>query len=287
MNRLPSYFMPLLVLLCGVAAAQLTLTVAVPEAVSPLLPDVGAPVRHPDPAQHQPLGSVAKVALFGQAVVADAAPPRAVVKASSAELVKTTLDLTLMGIFHHQDEPSYALIMRGKEPDLPFHPGDEITSGAFLHSIERDHVVLERGGRLETLYLELDKPAPVALRAQPQERPQAKPTEPVTPQSTTRYGEIRERLLKNPQDAINMAKVRPLLENGKMVGYRVNPGNGRNRQLLDELGFIPGDVVTAVNGVSVIDPTQIGAVMNALTTSGTVTVTLKRNGAEETLSVNF
>ncbi|MBF0469997.1 MAG: type II secretion system protein GspC [Gammaproteobacteria bacterium] len=293
MRPLISFTIVVLTFACGIASAHLTWRMVAPpvEAMAMVVPvneslllAAGSGAVKRDSGQQR----IANRDLFGVESTPKL-PEQMVIPVAESEAPLTQLKLTLNGVFFSQDKASYALIAKEREDALPYHIGSEVAAGTELHSIYPDYVMLLRSGVLERLELESlreggDRNA--SRRTPPPTRASAAP-EPPQPQVTTRYGEIRSRLLNNPQDAIRMAKIRPLMENGKMRGYRVNPGRGENRQLFDELGFIPGDVVTAVNGVSVIDPTQIGAVMNALTAADTVTVTLERNGAIETLSVTF
>ena len=74
------------------------------------------------------------------------------------------------------------------------------------------------------------------------------------------------------------------MEQGRMVGFRVNPG--RNRQQFASLGLRPGDVVTDINGTGMQDPSAGLQVFEALGESTQATVTVRRGGQEQVLVID-
>ena len=71
---------------------------------------------------------------------------------------------------------------------------------------------------------------------------------------------------------------------GELAGFRVYPG--RNRQKFAALGLRPGDLVKDINGQPLNDPTQAMQVFQSLGETEEVTVTIERNGQEQSLVLN-
>jgi len=77
----------------------------------------------------------------------------------------------------------------------------------------------------------------------------------------------------------------PYAVDGQQTGYRVYPG--RNRQQFAALGLRPGDLIKDIDGQPLTDPTtdptQAMQVFQSLGTAEQVTVTLERNGEQQTI----
>jgi general secretion pathway protein C len=71
---------------------------------------------------------------------------------------------------------------------------------------------------------------------------------------------------------------------GQLAGFRVYPG--RNRQKFAALGLRPGDLIKDINGQALNDPTQAMQVFQSLGETDEVTVTIERNGQDQSLVLN-
>ena len=71
---------------------------------------------------------------------------------------------------------------------------------------------------------------------------------------------------------------------GELAGFRVYPG--RNRQKFAALGLRPGDLIKDINGQPLNDPTQAMQVFQSLGDTDEVTVTIERNGQDQSLVLN-
>jgi general secretion pathway protein C len=112
-----------------------------------------------------------------------------------------------------------------------FVPGDEILPGVTLKSVAFDHVVIDRGGRDETLFLDQSGAVPLAT-------PDASAPAAAAPASAS--GELTP---ENVRQEIGFA---PRTEGGRVTGIAVSPsGDG---QAFRTAGFRPGDVIVQVNG---------------------------------------
>ena len=77
----------------------------------------------------------------------------------------------------------------------------------------------------------------------------------------------------------------PVMENGKFVGVRLN--GGQHTAVLTKLGLQPEDVVTAINGVPVTDPSRIGPAVAGLANASRIEVSVRRDGKMQNLVVDI
>jgi general secretion pathway protein C len=234
------------------------------------------------------LDSVAQLHLFGTVQKANASQAIVPVVTNAPE---TRLSLTLKGIVSNTaGQSALALIAEGKGMEKVYKIGMTIANQAKIHAINPDHVVLDRNGNLEILKLPKNEVDANSITNRSSSRgvgafSSKRNLDTSQRVSTTKYGEIREKLLSNPQEVMKMARVRPVMKSGRMTGYRVDPGS--DPKLFSEVGLVAGDVVTTVNGVSVTNPAEMGNVLNQLTTASQIEVTILRNGVEQSLSLSF
>ena len=218
--------------------------------------------------------------LFGQAAepVADAQP-------DPVDAPDTTLNLELKGIFASQlDGESRALIASGRGEEQAYAVGDELSRGIELYEIYADRVILDRGGKLETLRLNKDEARQsTASRSGNSQTSRGEDVREVAP--TQSLLNIREELLRDPSRASTYLRVQPAYNAGQLRGYRIYPG--RNRTLFSEAGLRPGDLVTELNGVSLDNPTRALQLLGDLSSATSLNVTILRGGQPQQLSVNL
>jgi len=277
---LPGWVALVLAAACGLLLAK-TIWLLVPQ-----------PAWQPPPVQSQALPSqqsdnavdiqaIVNANLFGKAAPKPVeAPQQQVVDAPD-----TRLPLTLKGIFASElDGESRALIARGSDEEKPYAVGDTVTGGAELYEIYADRVILDRGGKLETLRLNKDEPgagntqsASTTLAGRDGDVREVAPTQSLL--------NIREELLQDPSRASTYLRVQPAYNAGQLRGYRIYPG--RNRTLFSEAGLRPGDLVTELNGVSLDNPTRALQMLGDLSSATSLNVTILRGGQPQQLSVNL
>jgi general secretion pathway protein C len=242
---------------------------------------VSGPVKSPQPAiaagsqSHPPRAGVnaqAVVAahLFGVAVADPTTQDPNNAPLSSANLV-------LAGTIATQDPKRGIAIISDGGPSKVFSVGDNV-NGAALYSVYLDHVILDRGGTLETLQL----PRLLAGTSRmPMHRaaPEARTSEAVE--------NIRRLVQQDPGLLDQVMRTVPSYDNaaGKLRGFRAYPG--RNRTIFTKLGLKPGDLVTAINGQPLDDPQHSQEVFNTIQSSNTVTVTVERGGQRQDISLNI
>jgi general secretion pathway protein C len=164
-------------------------------------------------------------------------------------MVVTSLALKLFGV--RVDEAiggGSAIIATPDGVQSSFGVGDEIMPGVRLKQVTFESVTIERNGVSEQLFLDQSVAAPLvkAGTASPSTLPAA------------------------IQNEISYA---PRLNGEKITGVTVNPGG--NGDMFRQVGLLPGDVVTAVNGKPV---TSIEAVAGQLSGAQSVTLQVERAG---------
>ena len=242
----------------------------------------GGPVKSPQPvlanvaprAQHAGIDvqGVVSAHLFGVAAVDPGAQ-------DPANAPQSTANLVLAGTIATQDPKHGVAIISDGGPSKVYSVGDRI-GGATLHSVYLDHVILDRGGALETLLLpRLLGPgmrgAPVARRGGGD------------PRTVAAVENIRRMVQQDPGILDQVMRVVPSYDSaaGKLRGFRAYPG--RNRQIFSKLGLKAGDLVTAINGTPLDDPQRGQEIFNTIQTSDHATVTIERSGQKQDITLNI
>lgn len=232
----------------------------------------------------QDLGAVAMLHLLGEAGSVPVANDEPI------DAPETRLKFTLKGVFaDSRKENAMAIIDSGSNDEKSYRIGDVVAGAATLHQILGDRVILKRGEQLETLYLPKEYagtnlPPPQYNRAVPSNFGGSAIGS--TPRNdTSNMGDLRQKLMENPQDALQLINAQPVMENGQLTGFRVSPG--KDRALFARVGLRPGDVITAVNGMQLSDATQMGQVFQQLKSAQQLEVTLNRGGREQQLQLKL
>lgn len=228
------------------------------------------PPSLPPPAAHVNVVAIANAHLFGnaqaQAVPQDAAnaPP------SSAPLVLTGVIAT--------DNPQTGMAIIGDNAaSAKFHAvGDTVSGGVKLHSVYTDRVILDRNGALESLMLPRQGGPPLNMPSQAVAMPAVE--NPIVDR-------MRQLIANEPGAISEIMRPQPVFAQGKQRGFRVYPG--RNRQAFVRLGLRPGDLVTAINGTPLDDPSRGQEIFNTLGSSSEARVTVIRNGQPQDLTLQM
>ena len=189
---------------------------------------------------------------------------------------ETTLDLVLKATVSEVQErfPGAAVIAStGVERTYAVSEEIEGTGGAVLHAVHSDRVILDLAGQFQTLRLprsDMAQDGLGVLAATP--RPAvAAPTLGSTP------SEHASRLRRIVQAV-------PHIEQGQVLGFRLNPAS--DPAAFGALGFVPGDVVTEINGTSLTDAVQVPEVFERLGESAQANLVLIRDGAPRVLTID-
>ena len=233
--------------------------------------------------------TIARQHLFGEAGKAPP-PPKDV----PIEAPETQLRLTLQGVYVPQRSGgrAWAIIADASGNDETYVPGSALPGGATLKEIHKDRVILMRNGQYETLRLPQEMLDDSLNRGSVQRGGGVNRTRAgaaagnrvaVSPQARQTLSNYREKLLSDPQSVMNVVRAEPYRRGGRLQGYRVFPG--RDRDLLNQVGLRPGDVVTAVNGIALDSPIKGLEIMRDLSSASEVTLQVERNGVSQSMTV--
>jgi general secretion pathway protein C len=240
---------------------------------------LSGPVKSPQPVvgiatqprahQGANVQAVVSAHLFGIATADPTAQDPGKAPLSSANLV-------LAGTIATQNPKRGIAIISDGGPSKVYSVGDNV-NGAALYSVYLDHVILDRGGTLETLLL------PRVLTGM---RGPVRKIGP-DPRTAAAVDNIRRMVQQDPGILDQVMRTVASYDNaaGKLRGFRAYPG--RNRAIFSKLGLKPGDLVTAINGQPLDDPQHSQEVFNTIQSSNTVTVTIERGGQRQDISLNI
>lgn len=213
--------------------------------------------------------NLASLHLFGE-------PESVLVKKPSTpvDVPETTLDLTLRGVIAATPmRKAVAVISRpgGQGKYGVYLVGEEVPGRARIKAIYPDRVILERGGKLETLFLEdADKEKKKNFAG-----------------SSVKEGEHRRinreyltRKMDNVPELAREVGVEISYRNGEQYGYKlVSAGNSK---FLKNLGLQPGDILYEVNGIRLANASKAMSAYKKLQDSREIWLEIERNGQRQT-----
>jgi general secretion pathway protein C len=259
-------------LVIGIAYQLSTLTWMLVPGVTPTVAPPPSPAGDAAGAPAPDFGVLASSHLFGEAAQRTTPVMTAVVDAP-----ETTLSLALKGILSHEEDPNGgAIISSNRGEDRAYRVGQTIegADGATLHSVYADRVLLDRSGRLETLRLPKELTASTASMLQ----------SPLPQASAAPNGSLREVISENASRLTDIVRLAPHVQEGQVVGFRVNPG--RDAETFAALGLQAGDVVTDINGTVLNDPGQGLQVFQSLGETTQANVTVLRDGVPQVIVID-
>lgn len=221
--------------------------------------------------------------LFGQI---QKSSPAAVAKVTNAP--DTRLNLKLRGVLASSDPAlAMAIIADGKGKEDAYALEAKLPGNAVLKEIYADRVILEYRGRLEAL--RLPKEAIASVYSKPAKRGNRvkrglKASSVRNADTSSLLRQYREAMINDPQSLMNLVSATPVVDKstGKLKGYQIRPG--KDRKLLRKFGLKNGDVVTAVNGVSLDNPIKALEIMRDLSTASSVSLDVERRGQLQSFS---
>jgi general secretion pathway protein C len=277
-NRRSATLISVLLLIgCAHVLAQLTwMLIPQPETVAQSVPSIPRNTA-------ERINPQAEFQRLTQANLMGSAEAKAV--ATKRDAPETRLNLTLRGVLAATPMTmASAIIAQGKRSDEEIYSiGDKISGGVIVKEIHSDHVLLERNGQLEKLMLPRDSSGAGSDDSGLESLRSAAPS------SASRSGaalkEIRTDIMKNPTSFADYAVPVVVKENGKQVGYRLQPQ--KKGELLTQLGINSNDIITEVNGVRLDKQENAISALRKLSTASSLDIVVKRNGAEVPLTISL
>jgi general secretion pathway protein C len=270
-RSLPLWVSAGLVVLLAWQAVQLTWT-ALGVRTAPAPAGTGPAPGLPPP---QPAAAAVDVERIVSAHLFGVAGAPASADTDPSSVAATRLNLVLAGTIAHADPKSgFAILGESAASARVYAVGKTVAGDAKLHAVYPDRVILDRGGKLESLLLPKQfQGGGMSAAGMPRPAP-----DPMLGQR------LQELAGQNPAAITEIIRPQPVFANGQQRGYRVYPG--RNRQQFARLGLMPGDLVTAINGTPLDDPARGMEILQSMNSATQVTVTVERNGQSTQVSIN-
>ena len=268
----------LLILLLAYSLAQLSWRLLPQVEPQPLLA-VTALASKATPASNGLVQQLPGWHLFGEVTQQLVAP-------QPVDLPETNLKLTLRGLIASPNQAEARAIVADPSGKENFYKvGDKLPGNAELKEIHADRIVIQRGGRYETLKLPKDSLDMGLVSSLPASSGRRTRTT-AAPRQSYSLRQYRDTLLNDPQKVADLVRIQPANQNGRFVGYKLQPG--RDASFLTRHGLLPGDVVTSVNGVELDSPAKGFGLIKDLSSADTLDLVVDRNGVKQrfTLPVN-
>ncbi len=275
-NRLlPAWISLLLVVVIAWQVAEIVwMLVPAPAAGDPVVAPANLPAVSSAGDTAADVQAIVAAHIFGIADPEQAPEVQPVVDDTS-NLADTRLtNLQLKGtIAATASDKAVAIIADGNNDENIYMIGDAVTSGAKLHAVYADRVVLNESGVLTNLKLPKDFPQGSSVIARRNTT--------IAPRATTATQSIQQVVSQNVSRLADVIRPTPYFVNGQQQGYRVYPG--RNREQFAALGLRPGDLIKDIDGQALNDPTQAMQIFQSLDNAEQVSVTVERNGEAQVL----
>jgi general secretion pathway protein C len=268
-----------------------------------LMPLAQAPQANPAPPVNSLSSGAARIAksavdieamaawhLFGEVgAQAKTAASAAAVEEQAAE---TTLNLQLLGLVSASDPAQSQAIIMADGAQQHLKVGETLPGNGkvVLNKVLLDRVIIDNNGHYETLWLyDPEQSSRQPRSSKPLAAGQPPPPVAVDNRNNAQLSALaqnyRQQLYKNPATLADVVQVSPAQENGKLKGYRVNPG--RDAKQFQQFGFKAGDIVTSINGVTLDDPQRALELYNVIRTAQEASFTVRRGEQDVTLSVSL
>lgn len=206
---------------------------------------------------------------------------------------ETSLMITLKGVLAASTPVTgYAIIESGGK-QVVYAVGDVIdNTSAKLDQVFVDRIIIAYQNRLETVMLEgLNYSNQVETGVQrSRDKKQEKPTRirkvyNQDQQFKQRLQQKRAALLRSPKNVAEFLSISPVREQGKLMGYRLNPM--KDRKLFIDAGFRPNDLAKSINGYDLTDISQSMELMKQLRELKELSVVVERNNELIEVTLNI
>jgi len=187
-----------------------------------------------------------------------------------ASTTVTSAGLTLFGINLNEATGGGSAIIAGEDGiQTSYAVGDEIAPGLKLAGVAFDHVLLDRGGARESLFLDQSGEAPVASPATPLPSP--------TPEIGSASGGASASGEVTPAAIKAGVAFAPRTEDGRVTGVVVQPmGDGA---AFRAAGLRPGDVIRSVGGRPIGSAGDAASLANQITPGARIALEVERGAS--------
>lgn len=184
--------------------------------------------------------------------------------AASGGQVVTSLSLSLFGIRLNEGSGLGSAIIAGPDGvQNSYATGDEILPGVRLKSVHFDHVVIDRGGVQESLFIDQSQPTESVSPTVGEEQP-VDSTAQATPASDA----------LTAQGLQSDVALSPRTQAGRVTGLVVSPKGSGNA--FRTAGFKPGDIIVQVNGRPISGAGDIQALTGQIAPGARISIMVER-----------
>ena len=219
--------------------------------------------------------------------------PRDGIEAGAQE---TRLALKLTGIIASTSDGLGSAMIEAKKQQELYVVGDTLPANGkvMLAKILPKQVVIDNNGTYEliTLFGDATIAGIVEMAAKPAQTLAEPANTETTASSTVNVNQqrrlasrYRQQLYDDPQSLSGLLSISAVQGQGGLKGYRVSPG--RDTAQFTALGFKSGDIVTAVNGYALSDPTNTVRLYQLMRDATDATFEIERDGAPVSISVSL
>jgi hypothetical protein len=191
----------------------------------------------------------------------NATPPQPVGNDSSIRTTPQRLILVATEVGRTPAEGTARLGVDQSSPQT-YVAGALLANGAQLAEVYADYVVLKAHGRTERLYLNETKKKPAtSLAMVGGDMPRAPPPTPAS------------------DDLSKYLRLSVVYDSSGMVGYEALPG--QEAGVFSQLGLRAGDVITAVDGMPLVEPASAWATLSRLAQGESLMATIRRDRSSQ------
>ena len=221
-----------------------------------------------------------KARLIGSAHLFGKPPVEVSTAVEIEDAPETRLNYKLRGIYYSEADRLSSAIVEIKINDSNYYRlGDELADNITLAAIEPSYILINRFGKIERLNLEKSAVGGAGALIG------SRLNDPSALASTSLLRSYRKRYVSNPMALAKRFQAIPVTENGQNIGFRLRALRGES--LLKKLNFKDSDVFIKINGIGLDKPFQALDALKSLTTASSISVTVLRNGNEETINFSM
>ncbi len=193
-------------------------------------------------------------------------------------LKQTELKLKLWGTVSGLGGQTYAVIEEAKSRQQNLYKVGDAVQNATVKMVFREKVILSVNGQDEVLEIE-------EIRGRSTGRRPAQIASKSRRQNITLKRSQIESSVKNVNELLKQVKIRPHTENGRAAGLMLS--SIQRGSIFRRMGLRSGDVVTGVNGSSLVSVDDALKIYENMKSSSNMSIEIKRRGRNRTIDYNI
>jgi type II secretion system protein C len=196
----------------------------------------------------------------------------------------TTLNIILKATIISPKGLAWAVIQDPTERKEELYGVGDSIQDARIMEIQKEQVVLMRGGQREILKLFVEGAGPGAMGRRPSARAERRAPS-IPPQVISSVQESKRLAQQKIRSLMAQLRLRPKFEGGKPQGFEV--GHVKEGSLFEAAGLRKGDLIVAINDQDVRSPTQLMKAYREIAEEEEIWLDIVRDGREETIEIDL